>query len=122
MADTIMAVADEAASLIDTLEALDLERAPLVARYGPGGTWDHERKTLLAHCAAEIRLTTEVKLTEAAIDERARTQPGYNDLIIAAVQERTKLAEMDAKRVALDHRISLAKATIYAQGRLAGVV
>lgn len=115
---------DSIAALIDSLERLELERASLFARYGPGGTFDHERKVLLATLAAAARLEAESgnrKITEAAIDEAARNTKAYQDFIAKAYDERTRLAELDAKCRALEARISLGKAVVYREGKLAGL-
>ena len=121
----ILAQADEARTLIDTLEALDLRRAPLQARYGPGGTFEADRKTYLCTLRDAVRADAQaknIKMTVDAIDDAAHAQTGYAEYLGHALAERTVLAEMDAQRTALDHRIALAKALLYAHGRLAGLV
>lgn len=111
-------------ALIDTLETIDLQRAPLVARYGPGGTFDADRKTLLCTIREAIRLERaqrSEKTTEAALDDAAHADEAYRRYLDQAYDERTKLAELDAARTALDYRISFARAAIYANAQLARV-
>lgn len=121
MTDDTLQRAYDAQALIDTLEGLELASAALRARYGPFGTFDHDRKILLATLRDEYRMASEVKRTEAALDDMAHADARYQDFMRDAYAERTKLAEIDAQRVALDHKIALAKALLYTQGRLAGL-
>lgn len=121
MSDPVTALAADVSAWIDTLEALDLRRAPLQARYGPGGTFDHERKILLCTIKDEYRMNAETKVTEAALDDRGHSDARYRTFVEQAATERVTLAELDAQRVAIDHRIQHARTMLYLQGRLAGV-
>lgn len=112
---------DNAVALVDTLEALDLDRAPLVARYGPGGTFDADRKTLLCTLRDEARMNATAKMTEAALDDVAHTRSAYKAFLENAYAERTELATLDARRTALDHKLQLLRAKLYALGRLAAI-
>lgn len=120
--DEILQRANDARALIDTLESVELASAGLRARYGAGGTFDADRKTLLCTLRDQFRVNATTKLTEAALDDLAHGHPDYVAFLDNARVERTQLAEYDAQRVALDHRIALAKALLYAHSRLAGVV
>jgi hypothetical protein len=111
------------AALIDDIEALENTRAPLYAVYGPGGTWEAERKVLLCTCATLIRHnhTNAGKVTEAQIDQMAHAHPDYCDRIDQATEERTRMALLDAEIAAKTRRYELARARLYLSGRLAGL-
>lgn len=66
-------------------------------------------------------MNAETKVTEAALDDRGHSDPRYKEFIATATKERVQLAEFDAQRVALDHRIEHARTMLYLQGRLAGL-
>lgn len=123
----VFALADDAQVMVDTLEALEKTLAPYAARYGrfgDSGTWDHDRKVLLATCATDVRTTAQerqVKMTEAAIDEAARQHEAYVRFLDNALAERTTQAELLAQQRALLLRIEFAKALVYAHTKLAGV-
>ncbi|MHB1310609.1 MAG: hypothetical protein ACYC3L_01240 [Gemmatimonadaceae bacterium] len=119
--DEILQRADDARALIDTLEAVEMLSAPLRARYGPFGTFEHDRKILLATLRDEYRVGATTRISNDSLDDMAHADERYQRFIESAVTERTKLAEYDAQRVALDHRISLAKALLYTHSRLAGL-
>lgn len=109
---------------LDNLHHLDLTIAPLRARYGPGGTFDHERKVLLASFRDEARLTklqAGEKTTEAALDDVAHAHVGYQEFIERALTERTQMATLEAERVRLDGLIALYRSMIYFDGRVAGL-
>lgn len=113
-------------ALIDDIEALENTRAPLYAVYGPGGTWEAERKCLLCQAATVIRdgaqnATPPVKMTEAQIDQLAHTEKAYTDRLNLANDERTSMALLDAEIAAKTRRYELAKSRIYLSGRLAGM-
>lgn len=114
--------AAQAESLILEIEARENTRAPLFAVYGPGGTWDAERKTVLSVVAVKIREQVNgAKITEAQIDQQAHAAQMYMDRIELAVEERTTMALLDAEISALTRRYELAKSRIYLTGRLAGL-
>jgi hypothetical protein len=108
--------------LIDKLEALLHERAPLQALYGNFGTFDHTRKIILSaeRDAERFAAANEGrKTTEAAIDDVARNAESYATLIARATAERTQLAHLDADITALEHRISYMRAQTYENAQLA---
>jgi hypothetical protein len=114
----------EATDIIADIEALENTRAPLFAVYGPGGTWDAERKSLLCAVADEMRLGFQAegaRFTEAQIDQKAHADPRYIARITLATQERTRLALIDAETIAKQRRYELAKSRVYLSGRLAGL-
>ena len=113
-----------AEDLIDDIEALENTRAPLVAVYGPGGTWDAERKALLCVRAVFIRdeyQTKQQKVTEAQLDQEAHADEAYEARINLATAERTEMALLDAEIAAKTRRYELAKSRVYLAGRLAGL-
>jgi hypothetical protein len=111
------------AALIDDIEALENTRAPLYAVYGPGGTWEAERKALLCACANYIRTDAvdKIKMTEAAIDQFAHSDNRYVKRINLATEERTRMALLDAEIAAKTRRYELARARLYLAGRIAGL-
>ncbi len=121
MSDPVTALAADVSAWIDTLEALDLRRAPLQARYGPGGTFDHERKILLSTIKDEYRQGATTRISQDSLDDMGHSDERYVGFIDHAVTDRVTLAELDAQRIALEHRIQHARTMLYLQGRLAGV-
>ena len=116
-------LAQHAEALIDELEALENTRAPLFAVYGPGGTWEAERKAMLCACAIDIRAEVgDRKVTEAWIDQNAHDHVKYRSRIELAEEERTQMALLDAQIAAKERRYELAKSRMYALGRMAGLV
>jgi hypothetical protein len=112
------------AALIDDIEALENTRAPLYAVYGPGGTWEAERKALLCILAVSIRegyQSKQQKVTEAQLDQEAHADHGYEERINLATEERTKMALLDAEIAAKERRYELARARLYLAGRIAGL-
>ncbi len=106
---------------IDRVEQLDIKRAALHARYGPFGTFEHERKNILAACRDSVRFGTETRMSNDVVDDLARKAPEYQAFISRAYSERTQLALLDAERFALIQRIELGKSYTYAAGRMAGL-
>ena len=87
--------------------------ALLRARHGSFGTFDHERKTLLATLrmkARAIATRDKLKVTEAYLDDSAHSAPEYYDLITTATQERSQLTLLEAKVEAVDAEIQRANA------------
>lgn len=121
MSDTVSLLAADVSAWIDALESLDHERAPLVARYGPGGTFDHERKVLLASIKNEYRLGAATRISADSLDDMGHADERYTAMIDRAAADRVRLAELDATRVALEHRIQHARTMLYLNGRLAGL-
>lgn len=108
--------------LLERLEALQRERAPLFALYGAFGTFDHTRKIVLAGCRDQARTEAQdanVKVTEAALDDWAHTYEAYKSLIARATEERTQLARLDAEIQVIEMRLSLMRAERYENAQLA---
>lgn len=58
----------------------------LWAQYGPGATWDHDRKATLDSIALRIRTEAQAagrKITDGAIDEAAHADPAYHEYLKA---------------------------------------
>jgi len=80
--------------------SLSAQAAPLRALYGSFGVWDHERKANLSAIRMMLRakaVEAGEKKTEAQLDEEAHAAPGYIAFVSKAVEERTKLAELEAE-------------------------
>lgn len=108
--------------LIDRLEALLAQRAPLWALYGPGGTFEYTRKILLCTCRDSWRVTklgNNEKVTESQLDDLGHADEEYRRLIARATGEREELARLDAEITGLEHRISLARARVCENAQLA---
>jgi hypothetical protein len=116
------ALAQDAEQIADDIEALENTRAPLWAVYGPGGTWEAERKAVLCGGAIIVRhqaLVDGQKISEAAIDHIAHQRQGYCDRITQATVERTQLALIDAQINKKTRRYELARSRMYTAGKLA---
>lgn len=95
--------------ILEEREHLIAKRADLWARYGPFGTWDHERKAMLASLRLIARanaVKNGVKMTEAAIDDEAHGHPDYLTFVTQALHDRAKLNTLDAQVDALDFTIN----------------
>lgn len=97
---------DEAlASYLDASVAV----APLRAIHGTNGTFDHDRKALLARLRIGIRRNALApsqrvmagRLTDAAIDDLAHAHPDYLAFLDGAKREKTQMVEIDAAMLAL---------------------
>lgn len=112
----------DALALIAECEERERTRAALWSVYGPGGTFEHDRKALLATIADEIRQTArerQEKMTEAAVDDAAHHDARYTGFLATARQERTTMAYLDAEIVAIGRRIRYAEARTWSEGRIA---
>ena len=79
---------------------LSKEAAPLRAKYGPGGTFDAQRKADLSAIRMLLRARyadKDEKVSEARLDEEAHCHRGYVEFIGNATTERARLAELDAE-------------------------
>ena len=108
--------------LLDQLERVLNERAPLHALHGPFGTFEHTRKILLAQIRSYERVIAVEqgkRPTNDQLDDLARMDQTYVDLIDRATKERTRLAELEAQMTLLEHRLSYGKAKRYENAQLA---
>jgi hypothetical protein len=116
----------DADALVTDIERLEIDAAPLRAVYGPGGTYDNERKALLCAIAVDIRddytgKTPPTKVTEAQLDQESHASEQYRARITQATDERTTLALLEAEIAAKTRRYELARARLYLTGRMAGL-
>lgn len=91
------------------------KRAELWARYGPFGTWDHERKIMLASLRMVARmnaLRNGVKMTEAALDDEAHDHPDYKGFVTQAGVDRALFNRLDESLVAIDYTINRGQAVM----------
>jgi hypothetical protein len=105
---------------IPPLEVLLAERDDLVrqvarlrALYGPGGTFDAQRKIELSKAAAVVRAQAVLegkKVTESYLDEAAHTSNGYVDFIIQATSERADWILLEARIEGIDFTINRGQA------------
>lgn len=94
-----------AGELVDERTHLVRQAANLRARHGSFGTWDHERKVLLAKLRATIRAGMAVagtKMTEAAIDDSAHSHPDYIQFITDGIIDKAKWIEAEAMIEGID--------------------
>ena len=85
---------DELETLLAARAVLVREAAPLHARYGPGGTFTEVRENLRAELSVEYRARLadyEGRVTQAMVDEAARTDARYVALIEEAEDARERL-------------------------------
>jgi hypothetical protein len=89
-----------AEQIADDIEALENTKAPLWAVYGPGGTYEAERKNLWCMCAVDVRSDAQqagTKMSEAAIEQAAHVSTAYRDFLNSAEDDRTQLALLEAQ-------------------------
>jgi hypothetical protein len=109
------AQAQRAEQIADDIEALENTKAPLWAVYGPGGTYEAERKNMWCMCAVAVRSDAQqagTKTSEAAIEQAAHCTTQYRDFLNQAEDDRTQLALIDAQ---INKKIRLYE---LAQGRM----
>jgi hypothetical protein len=83
--------------------------APLRAVHGTNGTFDHDRKALLARLRIGIRRNALLpsqrviagRLTDAAIDDLAHAHPEYLAFLDRSKAEKTQMVEVDSAMLAL---------------------
>lgn len=100
---------------IEPLEQLQAKRRELVgeiaelrARYGSFGTTDAERKIRLATIRMKVRaqiVADGVKMTEAAIDDMAHSDPGYVQFITETTRGRASLQIQEDEITCIDEAI-----------------
>jgi len=118
------ALFDSAETISDDIEALEETRAPLFAVYGPGGTYEHERSTLISAIADELRLSAQdagQKVTEALIEQRARADRRVLERVQLAREERTQMALIDTRINGKLRRFALAEQRMNTFRKLVGL-
>lgn len=91
---------DALAAYLDASDAL----APLRAMHGTNGTFDHDRKALLAKIkvglrkdlAANARRRLEAKLSDAAVDDLAHAHPDYSAFLALSRDEKRRMVELES--------------------------
>ena len=87
--------------------------ATLRARYGPWGTWDHERKVRLSAIKGRIRAqmtAAGAKVSNDHLDDLAHADPDYTDFVITATMERADWVRLEAQVDAIDATINRGQA------------
>ena len=103
--------------LLDERDILIRQVAPLRAVYGSFGTWEAQRKMMLARLKGQVRAeamrgTTARKLTNDQIDDEAHDHPEYMDFITTATKQRATWIVLEAKIEAIDFRIQRGQAVV----------
>lgn len=114
----------EARASVQPIEELLDERATLIQRvanlravYGSFGTWEAQRKMMLARLKGQVRAealrgATARKLTNDQIDDEAHDHPEYMDFITMATKERAAWIVLEAKIEAIDFRVQRGQAVL----------
>ena len=110
---------DDYEALLTSLESVLHQRAPLYARYGPGGTFDHARKVLLAAIKNEYRNGAATRVSESSLDDMGHADERYAKFVGDAVDERTRYALLDADAQVLEFKMQYLKAKTYENAQLA---
>lgn len=101
------------------LAATDEEHARLEARFGPGGTWDAQRKAHRSLYAVQIRddaREKQEKLTEPMVEERAACHPQVTAWLDTAERDRMRYAVLTSERETIRERMRYLRAVCYASG------
>lgn len=82
--------------------------APLRAKHGTNGTFEHDRKALLANLRVGIRrhaqtpaMRVQKALTDAAIDDLAHAHPEYQQFLTDSRSEKQQMAELEGTMASL---------------------
>lgn len=110
---------DDYEALLTSLESVLHQRAPLYARYGPGGTFDHTRKTLLAAIKNEYRSGAATRVSESSLDDMGHADERYTKFVNDATVERTEYALFDADAQVLEYKLNYLRAKTYENAQLA---
>lgn len=110
---------DDYETLLTSLESVLHRRAPLYAKYGPGGTYDNSRTTLLAAIKNEYRAGAVTRVTEDSLKDMAHADERYVKFVDDATEERATYALLDADAQVLEYRLQLLKARTYENAQLA---
>jgi hypothetical protein len=118
---------------IDSLDALLHQRRTLVdrvktlrAKYGPGGSFEARRKAHRSGIAVELRNAAKEKgekLTEAAIEDMAASDPRVKALLDLQEQETAEMIALDNAIADVTERLRDRSASLYylgAEARLGG--
>ena len=124
----------EARASVQPIDELLDERSTLIAKvallravYGSFGTWEANRKIMLARLKGQIRAeasrsATARKLTNDQIDDEAHDHPEYMDFITTATKDRAQWIVLESKIEGIDFKIQRGQAVMRfatAEARLA---
>lgn len=103
--------------LLDERGSLIAKVAPLRAVYGSFGTWEAQRKMMLARLKGQVRAEamrgpTARKLTNDQIDDEAHDHPEYMEFITKATKERAQWIVLESKIEDIDFRIQRGQAVV----------
>lgn len=103
--------------LLDERASLVAKVAPLRAVYGSFGTWEAQRKMMLARLKGQIRAemlkgSTARRLTNDQIDDEAHDHPEYMEFITKATKERATWIVLESKIEDIDFRIQRGQAVV----------
>lgn len=103
--------------LLDERAILIRQVAPLRAVYGSFGTWESQRKMMLARLKGQVRAealrgTTARKMTNDQIDDEAHDHPEYMEFITKATKERATWIVLESKIEDIDFRIQRGQAVV----------
>lgn len=116
---TVQARAERCFALSQELRALEREMAPLTARYGTFGSFEHERKILLSQLIGALLASAgEKKPTDKVLDAAAHADARYVALIDAAYAARQRLAELQGEQGHLDRSWRTENQMLYYATRL----
>lgn len=100
----VMSIDDAMAAYLSAADEL----APLRAKHGTNGTFDHDRKALLANLRVGIRRHALLPaqrvakaLTDAAIDDLAHAHPDYKAFLDLSRDEKKRMQELESAMNAL---------------------
>lgn len=122
--------AQRADELVDEIETLEDELAPLRAAFANGRVqWDADRKKLVSMLKERIRTelrkgdvpTGRTGVTDGQVDDKAHAHAEYKDFLADSAERATEYYAKDARLSALTRRYELARARLYLTGRLAGI-
>ena len=113
--------------LLDERDTLIQKVANLRAVYGSFGTWEAQRKMMLARLKGMVRAeamrgTTARKMTNDQIDDEAHDHPEYMDFITTATKDRSLWIVLESKIEGIDFKIQRGQAVMRfatAEARLA---
>ena len=110
----------EARMQIVPLEELLAERDEIVSQlarlracYGPGGTFDAQRKIVLSKAAGIVRAHATLegkKVTESYLDEAAHVSAEYVDYIVQSTSERADWIRFEERLAGIDFTINRGQA------------
>lgn len=101
--------------LLAQRHALVEQSAELWARFGPFGTWDHERKAELARLKALVRLQADRdkrKLNNDQVDDESRAHPDYTVFVVEGTKGRAEFFRLNSRIEAIDYRINRGQALV----------